>query len=79
MCPPAGRNNTMNDFPVIIRTTFVAGGEVAPEHAERIKDCERCGFTYYEHELSSQDGFWVCNECWDEPIPAKRPSRPEDG
>jgi formylmethanofuran dehydrogenase subunit E len=69
----------MNSFPMIIRTTFVAGEQVAPEHAERIKDCERCGFTYYEYELSSQGGLWVCDECWDEPIPAKRLTRSEDG
>ena len=33
---------------------------------EKNKNCDRCGFTYHEKELSQQEGLWLCPNCLDE-------------
>lgn len=31
------------------------------------RECDRCGLTFYIDELTIENGFYVCEECLDEP------------
>lgn len=33
---------------------------------ERNKNCDRCGRVFHENELTMQEGYWVCHNCYDE-------------
>ena len=33
----------------------------------KLADCHRCGWTYEERQMRSQDGGLVCPECYDNP------------
>lgn len=35
-------------------------------HERERVTCDRCGFSYYDGELVTQDGLEVCKWCWDE-------------
>jgi len=63
----------MESFPIHIRPEIDADGNctILPEHAGKLKDCERCGFTYDEDELmeDGEKGIIVCPDCYDEPMP----------
>ena len=30
-------------------------------------DCDMCGFTYYKKDMHRKDGYYVCDDCYDEP------------
>lgn len=40
---------------------------------EKDKVCDRCGFIYHKNELVMQEGYWLCDECFDELNPHPSP------